>query len=82
MNEDRYVTGPPQGRTCHTCRYAYKVGPGAGLALAQCRRHPPYGRLVEGLFVECWPSIPTAPDAGEPWCGEWHERDRRGWPWA
>jgi hypothetical protein len=74
MADHPEVTPAPEGKTCRGCRYAYEVHQGAGLSLAQCRRHPPQGRVVDGVFMGGWPWIPTSPDAGEQWCGEWKKR--------
>jgi hypothetical protein len=74
MSDQPKVTPVPDGKGCRTCHYAYEVHVGAGLGLAQCRRYPPQGRTVEGVFVGGWPWIPTSPDAGEQWCGEWKKR--------
>ena len=74
MADHPQVTPIPDGKGCRKCYYAYEVHVGGGLGLAQCRRHPPQGRLVEGVFVGGWPWIPTSSDAGEQWCGEWKRR--------
>jgi hypothetical protein len=80
MTEHPEVTPAPEGHTCRNCRYAYEVHRGAGLSLSQCRRHPPQSRIVEGVFMGGWPWIPTSPDAGEQWCGEWKKRTVKAAP--